>query len=57
MVKFEKLSGTQSAMCAYREHDTFYRISASQGGPRADGNAYNKMDKEIAKLNDKVAQA
>ena len=40
-----------------REHDTFYRISASQGGPRADGTAYTKMEMEIAKLNDKVAQA
>lgn len=40
-----------------REHDTFYRINASQGGPRADGNAYNKIDQEIAKIKDKVAQA
>jgi hypothetical protein len=38
-----------------REHDTFYRISASQAGSRADGTAYSKMDKEIAKINDKVA--
>ena len=38
-----------------REHDTFYRISASRGGPRADGNAYTKIEAEVAKINDKVA--
>jgi hypothetical protein len=26
-------------------------------GPKADGNAYSKMEEEVAKINDKVAQA
>ena len=32
-------------------------MSASRGGPRADGTAYGKIESEIAKINDKVAQA
>lgn len=40
-----------------REQDTFYKISASRAGPRDKGTAYQQMDTEIAKINDKVSQA